>query len=172
MRLRRWLPIVALTLVAAIAAACIQENSNSVDSPVDAGPPVDQPAIATDVVERVNAARVEARLGALAESAALAAVASAYSCQMAEEGFFSHVDPAGLEVDDRVKAAGISYRQVGENLARNTNADNPAEVAVAGWLESESHRANVLHGGFTETGVGVCRVGATYYFTQLFRLGE
>jgi len=172
MRARRGLPGLALMLIAAMAAACIQQESAKVDTVVDAGPPVDQPAIAADVVQRVNVARVEAGLGALTESAALTEVASAYSCQMAEEGFFSHVDPAGLEVDDRVKAAGISYRQIGENLARNTNAGDPAEVAVAGWLESESHRANIMHAGFTETGAGVCRVGATYYFTQLFRLGE
>jgi uncharacterized protein YkwD len=168
MKKRRWLGMATAGILAAALLSCTQELNGGSTSSTPAGPPAGQPGLAADVVVRVNDIRVEAGLGALAENATLAGVASAYSCAMAAGGFFSHADPDGLEVDDRVKAAGIVYRQVGENLARNSNAGDPVDVAVQGWLESESHRENMLRPGFTETGAGVCRTGDTYYFTQLF----
>ncbi len=35
-------------------------------------------------------------------------------------------------------------------------------------MQSPGHRKNILHPDFTQTGVGVCRDGSTYYFTQVF----
>jgi uncharacterized protein YkwD len=87
---------------------------------------------------------------------------------MAEKDFFAHVSPAGENVADRVREAGHPYVLVGENLAMMTNAPQPAQIAVQGWMESPGHRENILRRGFTETGVGVCREGRTYYFTQIF----
>ena len=35
-------------------------------------------------------------------------------------------------------------------------------------MTSPTHRDNILSREFTETGVGICRRDAGYYFTQLF----
>ena len=35
-------------------------------------------------------------------------------------------------------------------------------------MKSAGHRENILRPDFTDTGVGVCRDGTTYYFTQVF----
>jgi uncharacterized protein YkwD len=99
---------------------------------------------------------------------ALAEVATAYSCRMAAEDFFSHTDPSGAAVDARMVAAGVAYLKVGENLARIENAEDPAGTAVDGWLESPTHAENIFRAEFKTAGMGVCGNGAIYYFTQVF----
>ncbi len=125
-------------------------------------------AMEREVLRRINAIRQERGLQPLEPNDTLAAIARGYSCQMARQNFFSHTSPSGGTVADRVREAGIEYRLVGENLARNTNADQPVEVAVQGWMNSEGHRENILREAFTETGVGICRERDRYYFTQIF----
>ena len=72
---------------------------------------------------------------------------------MAAQDKIEHVldekDPA-----DRVKAAGYKYRAVGENIA--WNAKGPKQV-VAGWMDSEPHRENILSADYTEIGVAVAK---------------
>ncbi len=120
------------------------------------------------VTERINQARQEHGLEPLKTNDTLVRVARDYSCLMAREDFFSHTGPAGQQVDDRVREAGVRYLLVGENLAKTVNAPNPVDIAVNGWLESPGHRANILREQFTETGVGICREGNTLLFTQIF----
>ncbi len=142
---------------------------SSADRPAAANTPTSEiAAIEREIVQRINDIRRQHGLQPLEVDQELARVAHDYSCRMARQDFFSHTGPDGGTVADRVREAGKEYRLVGENLARNTNAQQPAEVAVQGWMESPQHRENILRPGFTETGVGVCREGARYYFTQVF----
>lgn len=136
--------------------------------PSSTQPPAEIAAMEREVVQQINAIRQERGMGALQPNPTLAQVARDYSCLMARRDFFSHTGPDGDTVADRVHEAGVAYRLVGENLARNTNAPQPVEAAVQGWMNSEGHRENILRAGFTETGVGVCRDDARYFFTQVF----
>ena len=75
--------------------------------------------------------------------------------------------------DRRVKALSnkISYRRVSENVAYNQGYRAPAAKAVAGWIESEGHRQNII-GNYNLTGIGVAKnQRGEYYFTQIF-IGE
>jgi uncharacterized protein YkwD len=119
--------------------------------------------------DRINAIRAEHGLPPLRSNPALAAVAREHSRKMSRERFFAHEDPGGDSVADRLRAAGLGYRGLGENIARSRNAPDPAAAAVEGWMASEGHRANILRDTFTETGVGVWRDGEIYYVTQVFR---
>ena len=74
----------------------------------------------------------------------------------------------GTTVSDRLRAAGKTFIAIGENLASSTATREPVEAAMDGWMKSPGHRENILRPDFTDTGVGVCHDGATYYFTQLF----
>ena len=136
--------------------------------PTGAAPSAEIAAMEREVVERINAIRQERDLQLLATDQVLSQVARDYSCLMARRDFFRHTGPDGDTVADRVRQAGKEYHLVGENLARNTNAPDPVAAAVEGWMASAGHRENILRAGFTETGVGVCREGARYYFTQIF----
>jgi uncharacterized protein YkwD len=78
---------------------------------------------------------------------------------MAMTGIFSHTDANGDSSLQRIQASGyleppcdcdyVYY--TGENLAMNI--DSAAEVVEA-WMNSPSHRENMLNPHFTEIGVG------------------
>jgi len=121
-----------------------------------------------EVVERVNRIRTQRGLPPLQIDPELAALARAHSCRMARQGFFAHTSPSDGTVADRVREAGLEFRAVAENLARNANVPDPAAVAVEGWLQSEEHRDNLLRPTFTRTGVGACAGDPGHYFTQIF----
>jgi len=96
-------------------------------------------------------------------------VARAYSRRMAEEKFFSHADPEGRSVRERVNEAGISWRMVGENLAYSNGYINPVAASLRGWMESAPHKRNLLEVGFQQTAIGVwISSNGTVYFTEIF----
>lgn len=100
----------------------------------------------------------------------LADVADEYSEGMCDEGFFSHDDQQGREMEDRLKGAGIHYVKAGENLARGTDL-LPGEAMAMFMNEpacEPNHRGNVLDNDFTHTGVGVAFCGGNAIYTQLF----
>ena len=76
--------------------------------------------------------------------------------------------PLGHEgFEQRVKAIGIPYSRVAENVAFNQGYSDPATQAVQGWIDSSGHRHNIK-GQFSWTGVGVSQSEGKYYFTQIF----
>lgn len=123
------------------------------------------------VRDRINAIRQEHGLTTLTNNEKLAEVARRYSQLMAQHNTFSHTGPDGSTLAKRVRAGGIVYWVVGENLFKSTNIAQPVPVAIDGWMKSPGHRENILRPVFRETGVGVWRVGSTYYITQLFLRG-
>lgn len=123
------------------------------------------------VRQSINQVRQQNGLKPLQNNEKLAQVARKYSRQMAEKHFFSHTGADGSNSAQRVRAAGISYWVVGENLFTSTNIPQPVPAAVEGWMESKGHRENILYPIWRETGVGVWRTGSTYYITQLFLRG-
>jgi uncharacterized protein YkwD len=120
------------------------------------------------VQAKINTIRQEKNLAPLRNNEKLAQVARDYSRRMAEQNFFSHTSPDGDSAADRVRAAGIFYLMLGENLFTSTNIAQPVPAAVEGWMDSPGHRENILRSEYRETGIGVWQQGDTYYFTQLF----
>jgi uncharacterized protein YkwD len=96
-------------------------------------------------------------------------VAREYSRRMAEQNFFSHNDPEGRSVRERVDEAEIKWRMVGENLAYSNGYVNPVAASLHGWMGSPGHRANILEPNFSLTAIGVWIKGdGTVYFTEIF----
>ncbi len=98
----------------------------------------------------------------------LAQVAREHSEAMRDRGFFSHVDPDGKRLRDRLRAAGVPFRAAGENLAQVTGSGDPAGQAHQMLMGSPSHRDNILSRKFRLLGVGVAKDGGTYWITQIF----
>lgn len=72
--------------------------------------------------------------------------------------------------DERARAIGrsIRYETIAENVGWNRGEADPAAAAVANWLRSPPHLANIT-GEFELTGIGVARSeNGDYYFTQIF----
>ena len=108
---------------------------------------------ASGVVSWTNTHRAKAGLASLSANAALARMADAKARDMIDKGYFAHVSPAGVGIEDLAGQAGYAYLLVGENLALgNFKTD---QALVQGWMDSPGHRANILRAQFTEIGVAV-----------------
>ena len=84
-------------------------------------------------------------------------------------GFLGHESPDGSAPADRVRAAGIDFRLVGENVAHSLRPLGAVHAVVDEWMASPGHRANILTPDFRRTGVGAA-IGkhGSIYVTQLF----
>lgn len=121
-------------------------------------------ALRTEVMKLVNSQRVKYGLTPLQTHPALEASAQQYARDMANQGFFGHISPAGETLKNRMENSGY-YRPffqsdclcaarfvIGENLARGQKT---AKEVVADWLNSPAHREAMLNPAFTDTGIGI-----------------
>jgi uncharacterized protein YkwD len=118
------------------------------------------------IYRQVNQYRQSRKLPPLKLNSYVSQYARIHSEQMASGTVdFSHDGFA-----KRVKAIGetISYQQAAENIAVNKGYQEPATVAVDGWIKSSGHRKN-MEGKFDVTGIGIAKnADGEYYFTQIF----
>lgn len=124
------------------------------------------------VFELINEERADNNLPELDWSDEVAEIARLHSENMANFKFFSHQDLDGWMVNDRADALGINkWRAIGENIAFNRGYNNPAESAVERWMQSATHRENLLNNRWKESGIGIAIAeDGTYYFTEVFLL--
>jgi len=114
------------------------------------------------ILDLVNVIRHRHRLGKLEWNKEAADVARNHSEDMRAHQFFDHVSATtGLDPFQRLKQKNITYTLAGENIA----AGFPDAIeAFHSWMNSASHRKNVLEKDFTQLGVGVTKD----YYTQDF----
>ncbi|HUI42502.1 MAG TPA: CAP domain-containing protein [Terriglobia bacterium] len=102
-------------------------------------------------------------------SAGLAAVARAHSEEMLKAGYFGHVDREGRSPGTRVKAAGIPWQTVGENIAGYGSVAGANAAFMREPAHEENHRAIILSRKYTEVGVGIVKApDGSYYITEDF----
>ncbi|MFJ6760248.1 CAP domain-containing protein [Streptomyces sp. NPDC091273] len=116
------------------------------------------------VVALVNQERAMAGCGPVRANPPLAALAGAFSKDMATRGFFSHDDPDGNSPWDRAAKAGLSGLG-GENIARG---QGDAEAVMKAWMNSPGHKANILNCEFRTLGVGAHFADGGPWWTQDF----
>ncbi|MBI2099860.1 MAG: CAP domain-containing protein [Candidatus Vogelbacteria bacterium] len=104
------------------------------------------------LVSLTNQRREAARLPNLEVSPILTAAAQQKAADMAARGYFSHQDPSGAPPWDWLRRAGYTYDFAGENLA--INFIDSADV-VRAWMESPTHRDNIIRSTYTQIGIGV-----------------
>lgn len=130
-----------------------------VAQPLATPPPRDAAAISRIVLALTNQARAHARTCGsqrfppappLALASALTRAARAHTRDMTVHGFFSHEGSDGSTPGDRATRAGYRWSMVGENIASGVRTPRDA---VAGWLASPEHCANIMTAGFRHMGV-------------------
>ena len=104
------------------------------------------------LLTKTNQQREAASEGDLTIDPLLTAAAQAKANDMATRNYWAHNTPDGKAPWTFITAAGYNYDLAGENLAYGFNG---AEEAVAGWMNSAGHRANILNGGYQNVGFGV-----------------
>nr|WP_276322280.1 CAP domain-containing protein [Halomonas neptunia] len=83
-------------------------------------------------------------------SCKLEAAAQMHSQDMAENDYFSHTDPDGEGIEQRVSSQDYNWQAVGENIAAGHSS---VPAVVNGWLESPGHCQNIMSAAFTEMGM-------------------
>ncbi|MFB6811031.1 CAP domain-containing protein [Streptomyces sp. NPDC056387] len=116
------------------------------------------------VLTLVNQERAQAGCGPVRANPPLAALAAAFSKDMATRGFFDHTDPDGRTPWDRATNAGLGGLG-GENIARG---QGDAQAVMNAWMNSPGHRANILNCEFRTLGVGAYFADGGPWWTQDF----
>ena len=139
--------------------------------------PPDLLATGQVLLAAVNAARARPRVcgseafapaPALRWSAELGVAALTHSSDMARQKYFSHQGKDGSQVGERAGRAGYAWRRISENIAVGMPS---AQEAMAGWLSSPGHCANIMNRELTEMGAAFAinnDRGSRFYWTQVF----
>jgi len=104
----------------------------------------------TEIINASNAARKELGLQPLFFSSKLTELAKQKTTDMQTMHYFDHYSPTGKSLKNFLNDINYKYIYAGENLAKNYSDDNEL---VQAWLNSPTHRHNMLHPDFNEVGV-------------------
>lgn len=107
---------------------------------------------ADTLVAMTNSARASSGLGALSTNSKLVSAAYAKANDMLALDYFAHNSPDGKTPWDFIKGAGYNYTYAGENLA--IGYTDASELFDA-WMNSATHRENILSPNFREIGMAV-----------------
>ncbi|MHB1484724.1 MAG: CAP domain-containing protein [Saccharofermentanales bacterium] len=89
----------------------------------------------------VNSIRSRKNIAILAWDNKLAGIARLHSADMFKNNYFSHTNLKGLNSSARFRAAGLSYSDCAENIAKN----HPSAInAHESFMNSAGHRKNIL----------------------------
>lgn len=106
----------------------------------------------TGIISLTNQARQQYKAGTLKQNTLLTKAATAKANDMAQQHYFAHISPAGVTPWTWFKRAGYKYSLAGENLAIDFVQ---SEDVIQAWLQSTSHRRNLLNTKYRDIGVAV-----------------
>src|SRR3989338_7096576 len=109
-------------------------------------------AVDSEILMRlINKERGSRNLTVLSRNSSLLTASAGKAQDMIDRDYFAHIDPDGNYVWGKITSAGYApYRILGENLALDFSA---SEGLVQAWLDSPTHRANILHKEFLDQGL-------------------
>lgn len=140
----------AITLEVPPANSNIDSNSSSAD-------------YVNEVLRLCNNIRVAQGLSPLTLNDQISKLADLKASDMSGKNYFAHQSPTYGSPFDMLKANGITYKAAAENIAKGYYT--PQSVVDA-WMESDSHKTNILSNKYTQMGVGYDANG--HYWSQIF----
>jgi uncharacterized protein YkwD len=164
-RLRRIATLLALAAVAAVAVTGVSPATSSAGvNACDAYGNTMPTALSRKDGRKaiqclVNAERSAAGIRALKVNRKLQKAAQRHNDRMVGTGCFAHACPGEPALDGRLDLVGYLVGSLtrwiyGENVAWGARERGTPRAIVAAWMNSPSHRSNILHAGFREIGVG------------------
>jgi uncharacterized protein YkwD len=112
------------------------------------------------VFSLINAERTKRGISPLVRDDRLDTAAQGHSNDMACNNFMSHTGSDGSSVWDRMNEAGYNWIGGAENIAGGY--PTPSSV-VAGWMNSDSHRGNILSPYLEDIGIAYAYESSAYY---------
>jgi hypothetical protein len=117
-----------------------------------------------DLLKYTNEKRVESGQKALSLNDQLSTAAEAKAADMFAKGYWAHTAPDGKDPWSFISAAGYNYLFAGENLARDFG---DSRSVVNAWMNSASHKENLLNPRYQEIGFAVVNGKYNGYETTL-----
>ena len=115
--------------------------------------------------DAANHERTERKLPPLRWDEGLARAARKHAEMMAEQDLLEHQLQGEHALATRASEAGASFSHITENIGMAVDAYKFHD----GWMQSPGHRANILAGGYSETGVVLAPDGrGQLIFVQTF----
>lgn len=99
-----------------------------------------------------NSERQKQNLPTLQYNSILSESATAKAKSMFSENYWAHSSPSGKSPWDFFREAGYQYSVAGENLAKDFY---DTEGLIKAWMNSPTHRANIVNDKYQEIGIGV-----------------
>ena len=116
----------------------------------------------------INKARTNAGLPILSKYEQLFKIARLKAIDMVKNSYFSHTSPTYKGPFEMMKSYNISYKVAGENIAGNPNL----EAAVNSWLNSQTHKQNILSNSYNYVGIGVEKSDIYGYIIVVMFIGK
>ncbi|MDQ1284307.1 MAG: hypothetical protein QG620_655 [Patescibacteria group bacterium] len=117
-----------------------------------AGPALASEITSANVIRFVNESREAQGFSKLSEDGNLARAAQDKLDDMIKNNYFAHTSPSGTAPWHWFEKNKYDYRYAGENLAINFLT---AEEQHKAWMNSPTHRKNILNANYQEIGVAV-----------------
>lgn len=125
--------------------------------------------VSADVITHTNEERLAYHVPTLQYNPQLEQAAKLKAEDMVTKGYFAHVSPTGEGAWTFLDRAQYQYVYAGENLAVNFGS---SEEVVRAWMNSPTHRANVLSAQFNEIGIaaaeGIYKGKMATFVVQMF----
>jgi len=104
------------------------------------------------IIELTNQERQKFDLSSLSVNPLLSEAAQQKAADMFAFNYWAHTSPTGRDPWSFLKIVDYDYIYAGENLARDFAS---SESVVAAWMESPSHKKNIIDDNYQEIGVAV-----------------
>ncbi|MBC7334079.1 MAG: hypothetical protein H5T85_06465 [Actinobacteria bacterium] len=125
--------------------------------------------VESQILALINNIRVENGLAPLVPNQMLTDIARTRSQDMQQRNYFSHTTPDGKNIFSILKENGVIYKHAGENLGHASPVSyGSPEAFVNAWMNSPSHRANILRAEYGKIGIGVVDAGNRRVVTTIF----
>lgn len=105
-----------------------------------------------ELLADTNKARATESLGELQLNDQLSQAAFLKAQDMFANNYWAHTSPSGVQPWKWFGDAGYNYSVAGENLAKNYPT---ASATVAAWMNSPSHRENIMNGKYIDVGFAI-----------------
>ncbi len=141
---------ITVLLVVVVALFAMSAGTSIIIRKTDLGAAV-LPAVLADLTNQARAGEGEPTL---TRNTVLDTAAQMKADDMAAKSYFAHTSPEGITPWYWFTKAGYNFVYAGENLAVDFNESVNVENA---WLNSPTHRANILNARFSEIGIATAQ---------------
>jgi len=134
------------------ACANFHDTAEACDWPAGVKAPQERISAIIEVCNLSNIERAKVGATQLVLDSKIVTVAQSFAEDMEQRNYFSHTNPEGQSVADRLKQNQVVWTSAGENIA--LGQQSPRDV-MYDWMSSPGHRQNLLNKSYTKIGIGL-----------------